>query len=193
MKSFVIGILALVLMAWFVWPRPQTPAGAAIAALPLASHPEKPWQKNGHKIIPLKKFQINALVLRAERYWMDRESQLSPLDLALGWGPMSDPAVLKRLSIMQSGRWYYVSWGRNPPLSERQIFSNSSNCHIIPATDKLAHTLKGLSKGDLVDLSGYIVRVEGPDGWQWSNSTSWDNGGGSHACKILWVESCVSK
>ena len=38
---------------------------------------------------------------------MDRESDLAPVDLALGWGRMSDEAILKDIQISQSGRFYF--------------------------------------------------------------------------------------
>ena len=44
------------------------------------------WSANGYRIIPLEKFNFEARVLRAEHYSMDREAQLAPVDLALGWG-----------------------------------------------------------------------------------------------------------
>ena len=45
---------------------------------------------NGYQLIPLAAFSIRARVLGRENYHFDREADLSPLDLALGWGRMSD-------------------------------------------------------------------------------------------------------
>jgi hypothetical protein len=47
-------------------------------------------QKNGYQIAALATFDIRARVIRSTRYWFGRESDLSPVDLALGWGAMSD-------------------------------------------------------------------------------------------------------
>jgi len=41
--------------------------------------------------------------------------------------------------------------------------------------------------GQIVALSGYLVRVQGPDGWHWNSSmTRSDSGNG--ACELVWVQ-----
>ncbi len=54
---------------------------------------------------PLATFDIKARVLSRKRYLLGRESDLAPIDLALGWGQMSDEQILEHFSISQSGRW----------------------------------------------------------------------------------------
>jgi hypothetical protein len=44
------------------------------------------------RIYPRAEYRIVARVIGSKSYW-DWQSQFSPLDLALGWGQMSDPAV----------------------------------------------------------------------------------------------------
>ena len=66
----------------------------------------EPFGHNGYRIRPLADFTIKARVLGREDYRFDREAELAPIDLALGWGPMSDETVLDELDISQSGRWY---------------------------------------------------------------------------------------
>ena len=58
----------------------------------------------GYRITPLARISLEARVLGHERYYFDRPSDLSPIDLALGWGPMSANQVLERMKIYQSGR-----------------------------------------------------------------------------------------
>jgi len=55
----------------------------------------------------LANFEIKARVLSKELYHLDRGADLVPVDLALGWGVMSDSAVLEKLSITQGGRFYH--------------------------------------------------------------------------------------
>ena len=62
---------------------------------------------NGYRVTPLRQFVVEARVLARENYFLGREAKLSTLDLALGWGPMSDEAVLKKIDISQSNRFYY--------------------------------------------------------------------------------------
>ena len=57
-----------------------------------------------HQITPLAEFSIKAKVLSRKDYNWGRSSDLSPVDLALGWGNMSDEAVLKSIKI-ESARW----------------------------------------------------------------------------------------
>jgi hypothetical protein len=54
---------------------------------------------------PLAGFSVAARVLSRENYDHGREADFSPVDLALGWGPMREDAVLARLDISQSGRF----------------------------------------------------------------------------------------
>jgi hypothetical protein len=135
-------------------------------------------------------FDIRARVLSAEPYYFRRESDLSPLDLALGWGVMSDQAVLDRIDISQSSRWYRTRYQLPPPVPERLIISSSSNMHMIPATAGIGSSLKKLRTGDVIQLSGYLVDVDHDSGWYWRTSMSrTDTGNG--ACEIVYVESLV--
>jgi hypothetical protein len=59
----------------------------------------------GYNITPLETFDIEARVLSAEHYSFGREADLSPVDLALGWGKMSDEAILKDIKISHSNRY----------------------------------------------------------------------------------------
>ncbi len=135
-------------------------------------------------------FEIRARVLGTERYRLGREADLSPLDLALGWGPMSDSAVLDQLSISQSGRWYHLRWPSAAPLAEQAIMGHSGNMHMVPATSYEAGILKKLRPGQVVSIKGYLVDVDTEDGWYWRTSLSRDDVGGG-ACEIVYVESVM--
>jgi hypothetical protein len=134
------------------------------------------------------RFEIHARVLSSEPYYLRRESDLSPLDLALGWGAMSDEAVLDRIDISQGNRWYFTRYEYPAPLSDAQITANSSNMHMIPARKSVARQLKDLRPGNIVLLKGYLVDVDHASGWRWRTSLSrTDTGNG--ACEIVYVES----
>jgi hypothetical protein len=45
---------------------------------------------------PLAEFRLTARVLSRRNYSLGRDAKLCPVDLALGWGPMSDERVLAR-------------------------------------------------------------------------------------------------
>lgn len=44
------------------------------------------YTNDDYTITAIAKFRIKAKVLSKENYFIDRESDLSPVDLALGWG-----------------------------------------------------------------------------------------------------------
>lgn len=147
----------------------------------------RPFSMAGYQITPDAEFSLEARVLSTEKYYMGREADLSPIDLALGWGPMSNSTVLDRLQIRQSGRFYFYRWSDQPPIPPTQIVEHSANMHMIPASDEIKSRLDKVREGQVVKLSGYLVRVWAPDGWQWNSSmTRSDSGNG--ACELVWVK-----
>lgn len=150
------------------------------------------WNLDDWKITPLAAYDIQARVLSKSRYYMDTESDLSPVDFALGWNKMADPGVYKKLSISQGGRWYYYSWGSDgPPIPTNEIISSSANTHLIPANDKVKAKLLNIAQDEIVNLSGYLVRVDKSNGWHWVSSLSRDDSGGG-SCEVMWVESVTT-
>lgn len=99
-------------------PSPIWVPGHSVALLPEQSETDRdPWVSNQNSTItPLAEYSIEARVLGKKEY-SDQGAFLSPMDLALGWGEMSDEGVLQHLDIRQSGRWYYYSWEASPPIA----------------------------------------------------------------------------
>ena len=159
---------------------PQTPVQNNIAA-------GKRIQLDEFVLTEKAAFTIRARVLSSERYFVGTEAELSPLDLALGWGPMSDQTILDEIEITQGGRWYRTRYGQPAPLSDDQIIVHSSNMHMIPANSSVARALKKLSRGDLVRIEGYLVDVDRSDGWYWRTSMR-RNDTGAGACEIVFVQ-----
>jgi hypothetical protein len=150
------------------------------------NYSKKYFQIEKYQITPLANFQLVARVLGAKSYRTDREAELSPVDLALGWGPMSKPKNLDKLSISQSNRWYH--WRTNDfPIPRRDIETNSANMHFIPANSAIESKLKSVGAGDIVKLKGYLVHIDGDDGWKWSSSMTRNDTGG-HSCEVILLE-----
>jgi hypothetical protein len=192
-RIFFVSVVALAWMLARDWDeRPIThPAGVLVAQAPAQKNIE-PTQFAIDVFLVTRKaeFDIRARVLSAENYYLHRESDLSPIDLALGWGPMSDQAILDRIDISQSGRWYRTCYEYPAPLDDQQIIQNSSNMHMIPANKRVKKALKSLRHGELVTLKGYLVDVDHDSGWHWRTSmTREDTGAG--ACEIVYVESII--
>src|SRR5271155_5436773 len=80
---------------WRGIPAPRDPIQASYDLPP-------PFQHGQYSIHPLATFSITAIVLHRERYRYDNGADLSPLDLALGWGPISVASVINGLDISQS-------------------------------------------------------------------------------------------
>lgn len=149
--------------------------------------PQPPIPFEGATLRPLARFSLEARVLSREDYRLDAEAALSPTDLAVGWGPMSDTTVLRDIDISQSGRFYY--WQvKSFPIPRRDIETHSANMHMIPADALVARELKRVRAGDIVALDGFLVEAEKPGGWRWHSSmTRTDTGAG--ACEVVYVRS----
>jgi len=190
MREFlVIGAL---LMGAYFWIGREIgrPAGVLVADQPLQGQVYATLlrQKNGYQIAILASFDIRARVIAAERYRFDRGAALSPVDLALGWGAMSDSAVLRRISIAQGGRSYSWWVSKDYPVPRDIIETHSANMHMIPANDDIERRLKSIRAGNLVHIKGYLVEVANEEGFRWKSSlTRSDTGAG--ACELVWVES----
>ena len=135
---------------------------------------------------PLAKFALTARVLSREDYRFDAGAVLSPTDLALGWGRMSDSAVLRTIDIEQGGRFY--SWHVDTfPIPRREIETHSANMHMIPADATVAHELKRVRAGDVITLDGLLVEADRPGGWRWRSSLTRDDTGDG-ACELVYVQ-----
>jgi hypothetical protein len=190
-KFFVIGFLAAV--GWLYFHEPA----AAWRGMPATQDPVQtstglpaPFAHGVYTIKPLANYTITAVVLSRERYRYDRGAELAPVDLALGWGPMSMAPVINELKVSQSGRFYEYSY-REPPLEQRQIELHSANTHCLPANEDIRRQLLAVRRHELVTMEGYLVEVTADDGYRWRSSlTREDTGGG--ACEVMWITSVSS-
>ena len=91
----------VVMVGWKVWSSRAVTLGPGMKAPidPVQTKLEDPKKisMDEFMITPLAEFQIRAKVLSTKRYRWGKESKLSPVDLALGWGPMSDENILKSI------------------------------------------------------------------------------------------------
>lgn len=185
-----ISLLALALLGGYHWQqRPlSTAPGVLVAETPRQSDTDRaPFDFDGFHVTPRAEFELRARVLSAERYRFDAGARLSPLDLALGWGPMSDQAMLDQLRIDQGARWFRLYWDEPLAVDAQQLFHFSANMHMVPAEEWVLDTLNEARPGQVVQLRGLLVDVERDDGWSWRSSLSReDTGGGS--CELVFVE-----
>lgn len=190
-RIFILSVIALAYLVFREWDtRPiERPAGVLVEERPVQVELQpSTFMRDDYQITRRASFEVRARVLARKLYQLNRAADLSPIDLALGWGVMSDSAVLKQIDISQSSRWYRTKFDLPPPVPEQQIIFNSGNMHMIPATKEIERLLKRLREGDIVLIRGYLVDVDHESGWFWRSSMSrLDTGDG--ACELVFVES----
>jgi len=186
------NLLFLILIAVFVWQcrAAETVSlgpGIKVADAPLQTliNKAQKFEHGDYLITPLAEFTLDAKVLSREDYFLDRESDLAPTDLALGWQKMSDEAVLEQIDIRQSGRWYHWSV-QGGPIPRREIETQSANMHMVPANDQVATMLDIVQPGQIISLQGQLILAEGYDGWRWQSSLTREDTG-ARACELVYV------
>lgn len=141
----------------------------------------------GYEITPLATFNIQARVLSSKNYHLGREAELSPVDFALGWGPMSNEAVLDKIDISQSNRFYF--WHVDEfPIPREAIEIHSANMHMVPADTVVEKRLASVRVGQVIQVDGYLIEAKASDGWHWKSSLT-RNDTGNGACEVLLVKS----
>ncbi len=147
---------------------------------------KKNWTKGEFTVEALAEYDIKARVLSRNNFSLGKESELSPFDLALGWGSMSDQSVIDNIDISQRDRWYF--WQSDKlPIPRDEIISNSANVHIIPKDENVEDGFDKVYKGSLIEMKGYLVKVTTAKGWKWISSLRRDDTGGG-SCELFWVE-----
>jgi hypothetical protein len=162
----------------------------------LASAPPIAYEQHGHRVTlqPRARYHLTAYAVETSRKLLDEWDWAVPLDVAVVWGPIADPRVLKRMKFHLTDRYVSYFWepagaGEQPPPFRNHIANN----HLIPATDEVKKDLDRIKIGDLVTLSGQLVDLEIKDGAgkvvrQARTSLRRDDEG-SGACEQMWVES----
>ncbi|MDR1010002.1 MAG: hypothetical protein LBM04_02550 [Opitutaceae bacterium] len=188
-----LGILAAVILVILWWrhepdakwpgiPAPDDP-GQTAGDLP------PPFVHNGYTITPLAHYAITAVVLARDRYRFDTMSGICPVDLGLGWGPMSDAERINLMDFYQSYRW--MDWrvsAKNKSklgLSPSEVNRHAANTHCIPADAAIKKTLLSVKRHDLVTLKGYLIRANNSKNSFLSSLSRTDTGAG--ACEIVFV------
>jgi hypothetical protein len=143
-------------------------------------------ERGAFRLRPRAQFSATVRVLAREDYSLGELADLVPTDFAVGWGPMSDSAVLEDVKITQSNRFYY--WRTEHwPIERGEIESHSANWHVIPDNTAVRAVLGRLRTGSIVELEGELVDIEGEDGFLRTSLTRLDTGAG--ACEVLLAKS----
>ncbi|MGB5894811.1 MAG: hypothetical protein WBG58_11605 [Ignavibacteriaceae bacterium] len=189
-KAIIASAILIIILVCFFYPDTVItfPPGITAPDQPKQTNltSNKEWTVREFTIQALAEYNIKARVLSRNNFSLGKESQLSPFDLALGWGPMSDQSVIDKINISQRDRWY--NWQSDHlPIPGRHVSLNSANVHIIPKDKTIEEKFDKVYKGSLVELKGYLVKITKADGWHWISSLKRDDTGGG-SCELFWVE-----
>jgi hypothetical protein len=193
MRLAPVVVIALAIFAGYkLYSRREIPHAPGVLA---ASEPEQhdigaaPAIERGEfRLRPRAEFSATVRILSREDYSVGALANLMPTDFAVGWGPMSDSAVLADIEISQGNRFYF--WRtENWPIERSEIETHSANWHVIPENPEVGKVLGSLRPGSVVTLSGRLVDIEGGEGGMRTSLSRGDTGAG--ACEILLAESAT--
>lgn len=188
MKKILYFLIAIALWFHFYHIGKAPPYGPGIIA---AGEPYQ-WETSepamdidSFEIRPRASFEGEARVLAAEHFYLDRKAWLSPMDIVIGWGNLSDEEILSLVKFDQSSRSY--SWvNSNPNIDDEEITLSTANLNIIPADNIIADKLDRIKIGQFIRFSGLLVDVERTMHWKWKTSLS-RRDRGSKASEILYL------
>ncbi|HEY6643810.1 hypothetical protein [Povalibacter sp.] len=192
MRDFWKPLLAIIVccfgIAGMLSGRPiERPPGVLAPDEPIQTPTDAaPFSIGEFRIAPQARFDISARVLSVEPYRVDGGAKLSPIDFAVGWGPMSDSAVLSHFRIKQGSRFFTI-YPDESAIDLGTALLGAANMHLIPASQRVRKQLESVRAGNVVQLTGYLVNVSRADGYTWNTSlTRKDTGAG--ACELFYVE-----
>ncbi len=148
---------------------------------------------NDYQINAVAAFSAHARVLSRRDYSDGIEAGVSPTDLVLGWGDLSQVSMYRQLQIKHADRWLDYQWQPDQlPLPNQQIIKSIANMHLIPANQDIAEKLAGIRSEQVIALRGLLVNVRRDNDWRWQTSLRRDDIGAG-ACEIVYVCELKSK
>ncbi len=192
MRARVVVVVVAVVCAVVGACSPSWPAGLQLAppAQTTLGADARPFLHKGHVVTPRAGYALDALVLSKEAYRADENADVSPVDLAVGWGPMATKEVLSQLRVRQNGRYFFWSSSSSLPVPREEIERSAANIHLIWRDKKVGDVVDALDAGDVVHLEGSLVDVTFKDGHEMKTSLARDDTGGG-ACEVFFVDAAV--
>ena len=149
---------------------------------------QRPWKVGSREIFPLVEFWLQGRVLGSERYH-DSYSDIYPIDIGLGWGPMSDQSIIDQLHIVQGHRklLYEPSDREHPLPTFESLWPYVKNVHTCPADDDIKKKVFSVRSGDLIELRGYLIGIQENGQWTVVSSLKKEVGEDHTTCLVFWV------
>ena len=141
---------------------------------------------------PKAKYKIAGKIVSLTYYNYGSEAIISPIDLCLVWGTLTQTDALNSITYTDGYRSC-----RYTIINNQQFYNNGyttshiSNNHIIPANDNIKKALEEIHENDDVYLEGYLVDIEAllknDQVWKWNTSLIRTDTG----CEIIYVKKMV--
>ncbi len=207
-------LLVMGLATWLAQPQPTPSPPVSTAtpnltptSLPVNQPPKQTARSNAPPITltypthtwelrPRASYQISGRVISRQSYTSDWMADISPLDLAIGWGELSSDYLDFFIRWQQRDRFLYYTWSGDLPITPDHLNSHVANTHIIPASDSLRQALSQLSPNDHIYLEGLLVDIAKHEPGQpipqslLTSLVRTDIGDGS--CEILYVQRLIA-
>lgn len=187
MKKYLYLLIAAGLWFHFYHIGETNPIGAGVTSPSMPYQGEtaqKPVAIDSFEIHPKAGFEAEVRVLAAEHYYFDRKAWLSPMDIVVGWGNLSDESIYQGIEFDQFDRSY--SWTNHTTLDNEEIRRSTANINIIPADNFVEDQLDNLKIGQVIHIRGSLVDVERTMHWKWKTSLSREDQG-EKASEILYL------
>lgn len=162
---------------------------------PVQGEEVRPSASDAGPIVNLASFSAEVLVLHRKDYPRKPQDPLSvyaPMDIVAAWGEAGRKDVRDPVHIAQNNRRYGWSYHSSVPVPKATSSFGilTANWHLIPANDRIRDVLDDIGKGDVVRLTGHLVKARLSNGsWAVSSLTRDDVGDG--ACEIIQVDSAT--
>lgn len=135
------------------------------------------------------RYDIAARVEGVEHYYQKPQAAIAPDDICLSWGRLATADRQGKIRFSQSMRWCRYTVASGAPFESGYVTTHAANVHLIYANDDLRRAVERLDQGDLVQLTGYLVYLDGSyerSPYHWHSSLSRDDNGNG-ACELLYL------
>ena len=135
-------------------------------------------------------YDISAKVVSKEKYYRGWDGDLVPYDFALAWGNLVDKNLEDKIKYSQLRRFYYYKYNAESPYRVDYISTHSANNHLIPANKNIYRALRIVREGELVQIKGFLVRLQGKINEEnvfWGTSLTRKDRG-NRSCELIYVK-----
>jgi len=203
-RSWILWIMLALGVAgmvhWMLYERRVGHASGMLAESPptmAIGSDAPPWiDVHGFRYRPLGRISGRVVVVSRKKYSLGEFASFAPTDLAIVWGPLSDPDNYSQFNFDQRGsplsaRFVVpelksgTDYSRQP-IGEVRAFllANLTHVHTIPADPAIASKLAGIRPGQVIRFSGLLVDVMSPANVRYTSSLALHD----YNCEIAWID-----